>query len=319
MSSIALRVVLHGLIALAPDSSSHATKVTALLVNATNPPSMECMKIHSPVISFAATKEQCDAVGTSAGCANDHTGACTCNNLLGREITLEISPPPSPPGIQLHTTPPEALPNSSEAGDFAYALNLAQPPFGLTLDPQYLGANANVANLAARMVIPIDLLTTCRYVLRQDAEDFNIHALAARKVGNLGKNNELIQAAARLVEAKIDLPQNVFKVALHFHKFDGSDDHPANLLVTGSEFRIELSNEQEGFGVDVPCDDGVARHFDMFYLLALPTAAPHLVPHLRLTKFEPASAAPTPSAPACEPPQAAAAQRPICALASFAP
>jgi hypothetical protein len=322
MQTIALRVVLHGLMALVPDSSSQATQVTALLVNATQPPGMECMDAHTPVISFSANPQECASAAASVGCSIADSGLCTCNNLIGREITLEMTPAPLPKGVRLDTAPPSVPPSlpptSATAGSFGYVLNLAKPPFNLTLDSQYTGPAPNGANLAARMIVPIDLLTTCRFVQRLDAEDWNIPTMASWPLGQLGSDAAPVQAAARSVEAEVALPSNVFKVAIHFHKFDGSDDHAVNLLATNSEFQIDLGNEPEPLDPDAPCDDGVARHFDMFYVLSSSQPPSHPVPHVRLQSVLSSTVA-RPSAPACAPATAGATERPICPMASFAP
>jgi hypothetical protein len=317
MSSIALRVVLHGLMALVPDNPAKASTLTALVVNASNPPAMECMALHTPTINFNTSQAACLAAKSAAGCRVEN--GCTCDALTGKEITITITPTSTPAPVTLSKSPPHPLPQPNEVGDFSYVLNLAQPPFNLTLDPQYLGQKPDVSKLAARMIIPFDGIATCSLVKREDAADFNVHTVALRELGVQGTKDESTQAAASRVETVLTLAQDSLIVTLHIHNFDGTDDHPLVLQPSAEqnpEFLIELTSEPKpDLHRDDPCDDGVGRHFDLFYGLAkppLPTV--HLIPHVRLTQHQPAT--PAPPFPMCRIPKAAI-ERPICPMASF--
>ncbi len=320
MSTIALRVVLHGLMMLVPDNPSKATTLTALMVNAGNPMGMECMAVHTPTINFSTSPDQCLTAQTAAGCRVQD--GCTCDALTGKEITLTISPAPTLTGVALSKSPAHSLPLPGEEGDFSYVLNLGQPQVppqvAFALDPQYLGATPDVSKLAARMVIPFDSIAVCSLVRREDAEDFNVHTVALRQQGVQGKNNEKTQAAASSVQTVLTLPLNSLIVTLHIHNLDGTDDHPMALQPSTEvvpEFTIVLASEPEPtLHRDDPCDNGVGRHFDSFYGLAQPSPpVSHLIPHVRLTHQ--ASTMP----PSLCKRVKAAVERPICPMASYMP
>lgn len=327
MSSIALRIVLHGLIALVPTTDSNGVNhMTALLVNGLEPHGIDerCTSIHRPMLRFLAaeTGECVDADCEISG------NQCTCREmaLTGKHISIDITPVPVSASQRLTSSPPiNRLPtNKSEAASFSYIANLAQAPFGLSLNQEYLGA-APPEHLLARMKFPFNSITSCALAAREDGGDAHVHEMSYRKLHDPSLKTDTSQALAQRVITELAIPDGNGseepQVILRISNFGDPemDGHKIRLLPGASGYRIEISNQPPRFlDRDDPCNDGVARHFAMFYELAdgaIPLSE-RLLPHVRFaTSVNRASIQPE----VCNELVFALMDRPICPMATFNP
>jgi len=333
MSSIPLRIALHGLIALVPtlDPTSGANRMTALLVDGRTANAAECMSEHHPRLDVvAAHNAECP---TGIGCrSNGSHCICEYNSntgtdpLFGKEIFLTIQPTPTSAAAKPKSDlPAHSLPaDEDEASNFSYVANMSQTPFGLTINPDYLAdspAASSRANLVTRMQVPYQTVAACDLATRPDGGGANVHAMSFRTLHNPSKAGEMSYALAQLVVAKIDVPDATPAaqvVTLHIKDLGdlaGTTDAPITLLAASDGYKIEVSNEPAGpLNFDTPCDDGVARHFTHFYDLAQNPPDVRLLPHVRFTQFEDADSI---DPIVCKDPTFQLMNRPICPMATF--
>lgn len=286
MASIPLRIILQGLMALVPTTDpAGVNHMTALLVDGRMAHAAECPLEHHPALSFLARRSaeciqaNCTAIGNECRCPE--------NVLVRKQITLGFNPEVNFETQRPNNSPVKGLPaNRDEAADFSYVANLSQAPFGLTLNPDYL-TNHPAANLLARMVVPLQAVTACALAAREDAGESFAHSMSFRKLHDPSTKTDMNQALAQLVIVQLDVPADGTEVSLHVSDLDGGNDQAIALLPGSRGYKIDLSNQpRELLDRDDPCNDGVARHFAMFYDLAQGVVAPskRLLPHVRFTQ-----------------------------------
>lgn len=317
MNSIALRIALHGLIALVPTTDNGANHMTALLVDARKPhDGMECSIDHHPKLTFLVAETR-DCL--QAGCKTSGK-QCTCleDALERKHVSLEFQPVPALAAQALsNALPANVLPeNRDEAGSFSYVANLSQAPFGLTLNPDYLTPDPP-QNLLARMTVPFETATACALATREDAGEANVHAMSFRELHAPSRKEDVSQALAQKVILELTVPDGG-EVKLHISDFNGTSDRVIKLLAGSKGYRIDFSNHpNEPLDRDDPCNDGVARHFAMFYDLAQnSTTAKPLLPHVSFTRSR---NEPNLRPQICDDPFFALMDRPVCPMARFNP
>jgi hypothetical protein len=321
MSSIPLTVVLHGLIALVPTPSpTGGHLMTALLLDQTTPsPGMECMFEHSPKLKFnvpRATQVQC----FDAGCDLDGLECICTEGLQGRRVSLEITPSPdlSAPLPKSRLFLPELPATVADAGDFSYVANLSLQPFGQVLNTAYLSATPP-QDLFARMDVPFHTVTACALAAREDFGVSHIQPFSFHKLHAQGTAGEGSQAIAQMVVAQVDVPDaagGTQQVKLHLT--DSQGDHSVVIDPVNGGYAIELSNDSTVLDRDDSCEDGVGRHFAMYYGLAVspPLMANRLIPHARYTDGKSAGDF-LPSV--CRLPFKNPMDRPVCPIVTFNP
>jgi hypothetical protein len=332
MSSIPVRIALHGLIALVPtlDPTSGANRMTALLIDGRTANAAECMSEHHPRLEVVATNTADCPIGIGCRLSGNH---CICeykantgiDPLVGKEISLTIQPAPTPTAAKpTSDLPAHSLPaDDGEASSFSYVANLSQTPFGLTINPDYLAdspASSSRANLVTRMQVPYQTIAACDLATRPDGGGANVHAMSFRELHAPSQPGEMSYALAQLVVAKLDVPDAdpaAQVVTLHISDLGGANDAPITLLAASDGYKIEVSDEPAGpLDFDTPCDDGVARHFTHFYDLAQSPIGARLLPHVRFTQFENADSI---DPVICKDPTFQLMNRPICPMATFNP
>lgn len=325
MSSIALKIMLHGLIALVPNKSTGADHMTALLLDARTPNDFECIAEHAPkLVVMVQDPGQC----FKAGCKTNGN-ECTCgDSLAGKDITLEIEPAPTPEGQPLSNDILLRLPdNSDEAGLYSNIANLSRSSFSMKLKSQYLDSgtptNLPPSNLLARMEFPFDRVTACSLAKREDGGVKNIQGVSFRSLHAEGQVGDTLQPLAQMAVADIKLSSNGTDAPKATLKIRGFGDDPANaisfvLMPKGVTpiYMIELSNDTTPLRPDSLCDDGIGRHFAFYYDFAEnpPTWVERLIPHIRPAH----SRSPEFLEPeACKDPTFTLMDRPMCPIASF--
>jgi hypothetical protein len=329
MSAIPLKIFLHGLIALVPTTDPTGVHhMTALLVDGRMPMQEECGMEHHPKLSFfvAETGEcgqlpGCTISGNQCTCVHDTTTGI--DPLVGKQISLEISPDPPPtPGKPSGALPGNPLPSDKgEAASFSYVANLSQAPFGLAVDPIYLKPDLSPAartHLVGRMELPYNSLTACALATREDGGEANVHSMSFRKLSTQSEIDKVSYALAQKVIAELTVPDGgtgVQTVKLHVHDFNGKNDVSFTLQPGQDVYRIDLGNDPDApLDRDAPCEDGVARHFMHFYELASTVSDNILIPHVRPTQFKSWKIL---EPEACKDRFFGVANRPICPLATF--
>jgi len=323
MSSIPFKIMLHGLIALAPSvNSNDPNHITALLFDGRPPSTIECLGEHHPKLTFLVSpgdQEEC----STAGCEVS-VDTCECTeSLAGKKIWLVISPQAGLASQKLPSDGDEALANNhgvpankAAAGSLLYVANMTKPPFNMEIDPDYLAPQPRAQNLLARMEVPFSTLTACSLSNREDQGTAHVQPMSFRKLGRTGKNEDQSQALAQMVLAKfdIDVTQNA---TIHMSDFSGANEH--SILVAPHPvhgYMVNLSNETDKLDPGAPCDDGIARHFALFYEFAKnpPAWADRLLPHVR---FSSSTIAESVNPDICKDPTLNFMDRPICPIASF--
>jgi hypothetical protein len=293
MNTILLRIVMHGLVALALDQTGGGSNhLTAFLVNAHALPqgvTDQCFAEHMPMISVdPKNNSDCNAI---TGCAiNTDTNLCDCH-LDGREVSLQMDPPLADPPLWTDKSPgSHPLPfNAKEAASLTYVTNLTEE-FGLILDPQLL-TSAPPDTLAARMDFPFESITSCALAVRPDEGGRNVHAMSFRMLGFLERPGDISHAVSQQVLTKLTLSDNT-TLALRIRSFDASDEHLLPLKPGADGYFIDLSNmRHDDMKIDDPCDDGIGRDFAFFYQLAQnkPAWADRKIPHVKLTRWKSSS------------------------------
>jgi hypothetical protein len=276
MNPIPLTVMLHGLIALAP--ASNAGHMTALLLDERMASTESCMAMHSPKLTFSVPDVTVDCF--NAGCFLSEL-KCTCTGILSRKkVWLEISPASTlnavlPQGASpLPELPQEEVP----ANDISYIANLALPPFGQTLNPLYLGA-LPPDNLFARMDVPFESVTPCALAARTDKGESHIQSFGFYPLHGMGDANEMSQPISQMAVAEVPLGVDQ-GVTLHMSDFNGMNE---KVVAVDPGDVVQLGNDTTPLDPDDPCEDGVGRHFAMYYDLGLnpPGMEGRLIPHAR--------------------------------------
>lgn len=335
MSATTFKIVLQGLLALVPNNEPGGTnKMTVLMLDGNHSHGVECMSVekykeeykqeyenkykHKPSLLIRADNLECE----EAGCESNQA-LCTCEEaaLKRKEIWLEIHPQPQPPLQQLPKDPQRAIPrNRQEAAQLGYVANMARPPFNLSLNKQYLSASPP-PNLLARLQFPFETITPCALARRSDGGEAFVHALGLRELGAKWKDGEPSQAMAQRVVASVTIPDPGTgnpKVILHLKDLDTQGEDTITLQSGAQGYLILFSNTTDELPVDDPCDDGVARHFALYYHLAQspPPEKNQLIPHVRLTQSKCAEAL---TLQECEIPTFNPLDRPICPLVIYNP
>lgn len=321
MSATTLTIVLQGLLALVPNNEPGGTnQMTVLMLDGNHSHGIECMGVHNPKLVIRADNAKCVQAGCSAA-----GGLCICEQALTRkDLWLEIQPQPDPPRLELPKDPPRSIPrNRQEAAELGYVANLARHPFNLSLNQQYLLASPP-QNLVSRLRFPFEAITACALAKRFDGGEAYVHALGFRLLGNEWEEGETSQAMAQRAVASVTIPDAGAAgptVILHLKSLDGAGENTIPLLPSGPHgYVIDFSNDTPALPVGHPCDDGIARHFAMFYELAQspPALKDRLIPHVRLAQPKCADALDLP-AQVCDPPILHPLDRPICPLGIFNP
>jgi hypothetical protein len=167
------------------------------------------------------------------------------------------------------------------------------------------------------MDVPYETVTSCSLATREDAGEANAHLFSFRKLHDKSQKDEMSQALAQRVIAELTVTTG--QVRLHIKDFNDATDHPITLLAGSAGYKIDFANEPDfPLERDSPCDDGVARHFAMFYDLAQnpPDVAQRMLPHVRFTQSKNEKSL---RPPVCDDPTFALFDRPICPMASFNP
>jgi hypothetical protein len=288
----------------------------------------ECGMEHHPKLRFLVA-ETSDCVSVPGCTVSDNL--CTCMHdtttgvdpLVGKQISLEISPAPPPtPSKPSGALPVNPLPSDSgEAASFSYVANLSQAPFSLAVDPIYLNPVPSPAartHMVGRMELPYNSLTACALATREDGGEANVHSMSFRMLHTQSASSEVSYALAQKVIASLMVPDagaGEQIVRLHVQDFDGKNDLSFTLAPVEGAYRIDLGNDPDApLDRDDPCDDGVARHFKHFYELASTVANDILIPHVRPTQFKSGA---TVQPEACMDPIFGLADRPICPLATY--
>lgn len=322
MTSTLFRIMMHGLIALAPSSSGESNHITALLLD----PQMShvndvCVAKHKLEISFRiANVEENRGKCSEAGCTKIGN-QCTCaEDFSKKKIKLELPGPLSSPAqerLNDDLSNNHGLPSTTSIGSIRYVANLTKPPFNLTL----LSPEMMDHHLFARMEVPFEKLTSCSLSKREDQGEKYVIPMSIRTFGDRSRATDRSQAFAQMVVASFNVPEG--QVRINISNFDGTNPQSMLLEAGMNGYMIRLSNEPDELERGSPCDDGIARHFAHFYDLAKspPVWGDRQVPHARFTQGmrisgvdpDPATAEPA----ECKNLIFTLVDRPICPMGSF--
>lgn len=328
MTSVAIQIIMHGLIALVPiNTPDGVNHMTALLVDARNPPpDRTCVMAHTPTIQFPASSADCTSAPV---CQPAGPGQCLCT-LNRHEIS--ILPDTEPSMIQLLKSPRRVLPfNNQDSYDFAYVGNLAYvksvPLSHYTLNQDFLSPTPPDP-LVARFRFPIREVLACDLATRPEAGADQVHPLNFRPVGIEEKGDEMSQALAQRAIARVAVPVDtgageVLKLVLT--PFPGTLGTPMEfkLPILTTTLTIILTNgrpqDHAQMKPDDPCDNGVAWDFAYFYdLVQTPPAwKDRPVPHISYSMSK--SLADLNADKCKEDGSFFPMSRPICPMASFNP
>lgn len=327
MSTIPVKIMLHGLIALAPvQGANDPNYISALLFDGRTPPTIiQCLDAqHQPRLEFPVSQEEQENC-SDAGCVVEND-TCKCTaSLEGKRIWID--PQLSVGSQRLPSDSDESLANNhgvpsnkTAAASPFYIANLAKPPFNMKLDSKYL-EHRMVENLLARMEFPVSALTACSLSKREDQGEAYVQAMSFRPIGARSEAGERSQALAQMILAqfKIDEAQ---KVTINMESLDDEGHVNVHSIVVAPHpehgYMIELSNEAPPLGRGNPCDDGIARHFALLYEFAEkpPVWADRLIPHVGFIQSKRAKDI---NPDVCEDPTFNLQERPICPMASFLP
>jgi hypothetical protein len=324
---ISVVIVLHGLVALVPTLGKDSNHMTALMLDTRSHMADDCMVTHSPQLVFDAASDQaCE----SAGChLSSHTCTCT-DSLVDKEVSLVYD------GTVTHatgydlTTPPPPMPGSkAAASSFAYVANFSREPYSAHLKPNEL-TGSPPPELYARMSFDFDTVAACNLFVREDAGQAQIVTMTPRPLGaRSSKNENGSQAMAQMVVARssITLASDASPaVSIRLHdmtKTSNAEDLIIPLASSDDGYRIDFANDTPPLSPDAPCDDGVARHFALFYQLTdyKGRDADRLIPHFKyFLGQDPRTLASDPNAPdPCSLPNFNLQDRPACPMAVILP
>jgi hypothetical protein len=216
-------------------------------------------------------------------------------------------------GRQLHKQPQRSIPfDQSDATDFSYIANVAQPPINMIINPEVFSPMPP-SSLAVRMNLPFESVSACSLVTD---EDDGVIAMGFRQIGAHEQGGEVSQALAQSAIVKFMAPKNE-PVTITIRDFDGSNAYILRLRAGADGYYIELSNNRElPLSVDDPCADGIGRDFAFFFDLAQnpPAWKDRLIPYATQRK-----SAREVNSPECAQLILGVKQRPICPMASFNP
>ena len=295
MNPITLQIVVHGLVALVPGqpATSGPNHMTALLLDARHPAAHECIQAHHPMLEFrAASTAEC----SNAGCkVSGDTCMCDEQALAGKQISLDLPTTTDPLTRTWGGTAPSSLPqNSNEAINVGYLSNFPQMQPPRKLNPAFLLAQPP-ANLLVRMDIPFADVAACALWGRVDDGVKNVHSMSVRTLGSESVAGEPNRAIAQMMVTTLTIPDSAAakkQVVVHLRAFDSPANVPDTTITVqpGDGYRIDLSNDTPApLKADAPCDDGVARHFALFYdLLENPPQRwkDRPVPHMKFTHYQ---------------------------------
>lgn len=327
MASTVFRIIMHGLIALAPTAPGDQNHITALLLDTQMSHDTHdtlCASVHHPELTFRIAEiPENERKCSAAGC-NPVGTECACGDgIFKKKITLEFSGPlsdPLPEQLPLddNNVNNYGLPTASTIGSRRFVANLTKAPFNLKLLDSAMLDN----HLFARMEVPVEKLVSCSLSNREDQGGKYVIPMGIRAIGERSRASDRTQAFAQMIVAKFDVPEGQ-QIRITISNFDGSD--PQSMVLAAGEFGylIRLSNEPDELERGSPCDDGIARHFAHYYDLAEnpPAWEKRLIPHARFTQGirfdgsdpEPAAA----EAEECKNLAFTMMDRPICPMADF--
>ena len=267
MNSFILRLLMHGLIALVPNSPV-PSQVTALLLDTSKLDSVKvasrCVADHIPMIIFKASPGTCN--GACSLYPPDDT-LCQCS-LHHQEVTISAPATKSSQELKSRATP--ALPDSPDAAeDFSNLVNMAN--LNQTLNPAFLTGKPDA--LAARVAFPFTRLKACYLASRTDDQTDRIHMFSIHRLGSLSEVGNLRQPVAQGLVAEADVAAS--NVDLKLLNLDNSQTQtftlsPATCGDGQSCVEILLENHRAMMNEGDPCDKGgVARDFAFFYDLTV--------------------------------------------------
>lgn len=325
MNETIFRIMMHGLIALAPSSSGDPNHITALILDARMPHHEDkCVSGHHPELSFRVADIPENAGKCSAAGCTKNGSQCTCGEgLSGKKVKLELASSLSSPileSVDDNLANNHGLPSQAQMGSMRYVANLTKPPFSLKLlDPERMGHH-----LLARVEVPFEKLTSCSLSKREDQGDTYVIPMGIRGFGRRSRVTDRSQAFAQMVVAKFNVPAGQ-PVSITISDLDGTNAQTMSLAPGTNGYIIDLSNEPDDLPRGAPCDDGIARHFAHFYDFTEnpPDWSNRMVPHARFTQgmlisgfdLDPAAAEPE----ECKDLTFNLMDRPICPMGSFIP
>lgn len=343
MTTVPLILVLHGLVALAPaDAPNPTNHMTALVEdadasmqmnqNAIPPAAMNCMNGHAPPVTHVPLLQFDVADNADCVAANCTLSGSTCQCpaavLTGKEILFDIPPfsaPDTPPPAApqpLSGLPDSPLPHLSTATSMTNVVDLAQPPYNLSLNPAFLSSSPP-SLLLARMSFDFDTVNACSLAAREDEGVLRVVSMTPRMIGARGTTGEESQALAQMVVARRNVPDSTSAgfIVMTLHPFavaDSSQDLQFTLFDGPDGYRVDLSNDSTAMLPDDPCDDGVARHVALYADLATnpPPFANRLVPHVKFISSALLTDL-TQNPDPCSLPDFNVSNRPICPMAIF--
>lgn len=303
-TSVVIKIVLHGLIVLAPSPravpSAEAVApnhMTALLVSAGElPPEAKlqlhdamCFVKHVPQIRFPAVETRpCG----EPDCQLDHD-FCVCT-LEHKEVSIEPDVEPQP--LKEPEKLARSLPfDSTTAGNFSYVASLKG--LGYTIDPAFLSSDplpaALAPKLAARFKFPVESLVACDLATRRRYLADYIHPLTLRPLHSEEQASEVGQAMAQqlVATARVTVdPSAGQSLKLVLSPLPGEQGAPREfpLPTNLNTVLIRLSNSrpmsttEPDMPIDDPCDDGIGRDFAFLYDFVQnpPSWAARSVPHV---------------------------------------
>jgi hypothetical protein len=325
MTTIPVRIILQGLIALVPQNGPDGATMTALVVNAMNTQNVDCYAHHKAELRFPTP--DCNL---AAGCGYETGIICLCS-LQNQEISfLPQQTGRSPVPLDGHPDRPVPF-DRSTAGNFAYVANLSN--LGYHLDPVFLSHDPLIPLspvLAARFEFPFDTASSCAFVTRQDDGADYVVPTNFRPPNRTEDptRDKMNQALAQKVEATVGMNLNSGEqLMLRLTPLSGQsgESHDFRVAVGSGEVEIRLTNDREDHGEfmnhpDKPCADDVGRDFAFFYELALDKPMDwnqRPIPHVKYAGMKSiADLFPLPDIKLCAKGKAPMS-RPICPMASF--
>jgi hypothetical protein len=326
MTTVLLRIFLHGLIALVPmDDGSN--RMRALLVDARKPPdvSAHCVAAHSPELRFLTSAAECLAAA-SVGCqiVGDY---CSCA-VERQEIVLSASVRPIT--VTFNTQPSRRLPKTpgEQAAETSYMANVLNLPH-VSLNPDMLSLTPPPPKAVLdRMTFAFDSIETCMLAGKNIPGGAEVHTFSFGRAGE-PTGSMMRQAIADMMAAKATVPFDATnKVIVSVTGFDAPTSFSMSLIpepcdpTSGSSDQcvdITLANVRPSLPLGPNgCDDGVGRDFAFFYELVKdpPPWEARLVPIDDKSDKIDASLL---EIPECKNHPKGPMNRPICGMASFIP
>ncbi len=274
MTTIPVRIILQGLIALVPQNGPDGATMTALVVNAVNTQNVDCYAHHKAELRFPTP----DCNLAAPACDYESANICLCS-LQNQEISLLPQQTGRGP-VPLDGHPDRPVPfDRSTAGNFAYVANLSN--LGYHLDPVFRSHDPLIPLppvLAARFEFPFDTASSCTFVTRRDDGAEYVVATNFRPLDTSEDptRDKMNQALAQKVEATVGMSLNSGdQLILRLTPLPGQsgESHDFHLAVGNGDVEIMLTNDREDHEEfmnrpDKLCGDDVGRDFAFFYELA---------------------------------------------------